>query len=82
MASLDTNAGVIEGLKGGERLRKKPGLHLFGNFQLLGGAPLRFEFLGDGVPLALDFTAHLIGAEQFKAVAVDVVKSGRCSAEK
>src|SRR5271163_494291 len=82
MAGLDTNARVVETGHCRKRLREESGLHLYRNFQLLGGAPFQFQLLGNGATLALDLPAHLVGGDQFKGVSIYIGEGGKGPAPK
>ena len=44
LAGLDAGAGVLQSLEPRQFLREKPGLHLLGDFEFLGGAAFGFLF--------------------------------------
>ena len=54
---------------------EEPGLHLFCNFQLLGGAAFGFQLLGSRAALRFDLPAHLVEAHQRKRISIDVSKA-------
>ena len=76
VAGLDADAGVVEGFERRQSLGEEAGLDLAGDLELLCGAAFGLDLCGGSLALLLDLAGDLVGADQFEAVAVDVVKAG------
>ena len=81
VAGLDADAGVVEGFERREGLGEEAGLNLLGDLELLGGAAFGLDFLGCDLALLLDLAGELVGADEFEAVAVDVLEAGEGDSE-
>src|SRR5262249_55992029 len=71
---------VVESAERRQRLGEEPGLHLFGNFQLLSGAALGFELLGHLAALRFEFTTRRVNADKPKGVPIHIFEAGEHSA--
>ena len=80
MPRLDADPRVVERLQRRRALRKQPRLHLLRDLQLLRHAPLLLHPLARLAALRFDLPAHLIGAQQFEDVPVDVLKRRKSAA--
>ena len=76
VTGLDAGSGVVEGFEGRQGLREEAGLDLAGDLKLLGGAAIGLDFFGRTATLLLDLAGKVVGADQFKTVAVDVLETG------
>ena len=80
MASLNTNAGIIEASQGWKCLWKKPRLHLFGNLEFVCCTAFGFQLLRGGAPLLFYRLRHLIETDQREGIPVDIFEAGEHSA--
>ena len=81
VAGLNADAGVIEGVEGGEGLREEAGLDLFGDLEFLSCAAFGLDLLRGEQALLFDLAGELVGADEFKGVAVDVLEASVGCAE-
>jgi hypothetical protein len=72
---LDACAGVLQRAHWRKSLRKEPRLHLHGDLELLGGAPLGLLLLGGGATLRFDRAADFVEAHQGERVSIDVLEA-------
>ena len=80
LAGLKADAGVVESWDGRKSLGKKASLDLFGNFQLLGGAALGFEFFGNGATLRFHGVGHFVKTDKRESVAINVAEARKDAA--
>jgi uncharacterized protein (TIGR03437 family) len=80
LASLKTDACVLECVTGRQCLREKPGLYHPCNLQFLGCADFGFQLLGDRAALRFQRPANVIETHQRKGVAVDILEAGEHAA--
>ena|ERR1700739_1779129 len=75
VASLETEAGKFKRLEGWQSLRKKAGLHLLGNLELLRGAALGFQLFSDGTALRFDGMGDFIETDEREGVAIGIFET-------
>src|SRR5271170_6087154 len=80
MARLNANACVLERFQRRQSLREKPGLNLFGDFQLLGGVALGFQSFSGQAPLRFQFPAYLVEAHQGKRISIEIAETSEHAA--
>ena len=72
----EAGARVVERPQRGPGLGEEPGLHLPGDRELVGGAALGFELVGDGAALGFHGMRDLVEADEGEGIPVDVAKAG------
>ena len=79
-AGLVADAGVVERREFGEVLREEARLHLFGDFEFLGGALLGFEAMPLLAALEFDGAGDFVEADQGEEVAVGIAEAAEGAA--
>ncbi len=80
LASLDADARIIERAKPRLRLRKKPGLDLLGNLQLLRDAALGFLPFSRRAALRFHFACHFIKTDQSERISIHIPEARKHAA--
>ena len=80
LASLNTDARIVECFQGREGLGEESRLHLFGDLQFVSGAAFGFKFRRRSAPLRFHRLGHFIEAHQREGIPVDIFEAGKYSA--